>query len=469
MVSLIKWKREVPAVLFLAAVYFVAGKLGLALAFVHPSSTAVWAPSGIALAALLIFGYRVWPGVLLGAFLVNWATLGTPATSLAIATGNTLEGLLAAYLVTRFAGGQSAFDQASNTLKFDFFAGLCAPTVAAIVGVTTLCFFGYASWINFRPIWLTWWLGDGTGALLIAPLIILWASDWRFRWSRAQLLEMSVLVVGLIFTADVVFGGLFSSGSRAYPLEYLCIPFLLWAALRFGQREAIAVTIMLSGIAIWGTLHGDGPFLTASKNESLLLLQAFTAIISAMTMALAAITAQRRRVEAEVSNLAVTDALTGLANYRKLVDVLDAEVKRSNRTKRTFCVLLIDMDHLKAINDSHGHLAGSRALCRLAEVLRVYSRSIDTAARYGGDEFALVMPETSEREAHQVAERICARIADDREHPRISVSVGTAVYPRSGETIDSLLDAADRSMFEMKDFHHRAENDTKAASHVAGG
>lgn len=467
-VSLIEWKKEIPAVVLLAVAYYVAGKLGLTLAFVHPSSTAVWAPSGIALAAFLLFGYRVWPGVLLGAFFVNWTTLGTPLTSLAIAIGNTAEGLLAAYLVSRFGGGRKAFDTVSNTLKFDLFAGLAAPIVAATIGVATLCSFGFATWANFRPVWLTWWLGDGTGALLIAPLIILWTADLRLQWNKAQFLEISALLFALILTSEAIFGRLFVSGTHAYPLEYLCIPFLLWAALRFGQREAITVTIFLSGIAIWGTLHGTGPFVTPSKNDSLLLLQAFTAIISAMTMALAAISTQRRRMEVEVGNLAVTDPLTGLANYRRLVDVLDAEVKRSNRTNRTFSVLLIDMDHLKAINDRHGHLTGSRALCRLADVLRVYSRSIDTAARYGGDEFALVMPETSEREAQHVAARICARVVDDPEQPPISVSIGTAVYPKSGETIDRLLDAADRSMYEMKNFHHEAESGAKVTSRPAG-
>jgi diguanylate cyclase (GGDEF)-like protein len=452
-----EWKKEIPEIVFLALVYFLAGKLGLALAFIHPSSTAIWPASGIALAALLIFGDHVWPGVLIGAFFVNWTTLGTPASSLAIATGNTLEAAVGAYLIRRFANGRNAFDQVWDTLNFDLLAGLGAPVIAASAGVVTLCLFGYASWAQFRPIWLTWWLGDGTGALLFAPLVILWSADFRFHWKKAQFLEIASLFVGLIFTAEIVFCGLFISGARAYPLEYLCIPFLLWAALRFGQREAIAATILLSGIATWGTLHGRGPFITPDRNDSLLLLQAFMAIVSAMTIALAAISAQRRRMEAEILNLVVTDPLTGLANYRKLVDVLDAEVKRSNRTGRTFSVLLIDMDQLKQINDRFGHLAGSRALCRLADILRVYCRSIDTAARFGGDEFALVMPETSEREAQQVAARICARADEDPERPPISVSIGTAVYPRSGETIDLLLEAADRAMYEMKNFHREAE------------
>ncbi|HEY6464417.1 MAG TPA: MASE1 domain-containing protein [Candidatus Acidoferrales bacterium] len=457
MVSLKEWKKEIPEIAFLALVYFLAGKLGLALAFVHPSSSAIWPASGIALAALLIFGDHVWPGVLIGAFFVNWTTLGTPASSLAIAIGNTLEAVMGAYLVRRFANSRNAFDHVWDTLKFDLFAGLGAPAIAATVGVVTLCMFGFASWAQVRPILLTWWLGDGTGALLVAPLILLWSVDFRFRWNKAQFLEIASLFVCLIFTAEIVFCGLFTSSPKAYPLEYLCIPFLLWAALRFGQREAIAATILLSGIATWGTLHGHGPFLAPDRNDSLLLLQAFMAIVSAMTIALAAISAQRRHMETEILNLAVTDSLTGLANYRKLVDVLDAEVKRSNRTGRTFSVLLIDMDQLKRINDRFGHLAGSRALCRLGDILRVYCRSIDTAARFGGDEFALVMPETSEREAQQVAARICARADQDPEQPSISVSIGTAVYPRSGETVDLLLEAADRAMYEMKHFHHEME------------
>ena len=453
---MIHYRKTLPAVALLAIAYFISGKLGLALAFLHPSSTAIWPPSGIALAAFLILGYRVWPGVLLGAFFVNLTTKGTALTSVAIAVGNTLEGLLAAYLVSKFAAGRKAFDSAFSSFKFALFAGAISPIAAATIGVATLSVAGFANWAEFRPIWLTWWLGDGSGAMLIAPLVILWTPDWRLHWNKKRLLEVSALIVGLILFAEIVFCGLFISGTKGYPLEYLCIPFLLWAALRFGQREASAATVALASIAVWGTLHGFGPFAAADKNSSLLQLQAFTAIISAMTLALAAMTAERRRMEAEVNSLAVTDALTGLANYRRLVDVLDAEVKRSNRTGRTFSVLLIDMDHLKKINDSLGHLAGSRALCRLSDILRIYCRGIDTAARYGGDEFALVMPETGEREAQQVAARICERVADDGEEPRISVSIGTAVYPRSGETIDLLLGAADRAMYEMKTGHREA-------------
>lgn len=448
-------KQPIGIICILAVLYFFAGKLGLSMAFVHPSSTAVWPPTGIALAAFLILGYRVWPGVFIGAFLVNITTAGTVVTSLGVATGNTLESLVAAFLVLRFANGRNAFDRAGDTFRF---AGLAmvGATIAATIGVVSLSLGGYASWTHFRAIWATWWLGDGVGAVLVAPLLMLWISEHRVRFHWREGCELLALAVGLTVTAQIVFGDWLVFGARNYPLEYLCIPFLLWAAIRFGQREAVTATAWLSGMAIWGTLHGGGPFAIESRNGSLLLLEAFIGIVSVMTLALAAMSAERRRVEEQVHNLAVTDPLTGLANYRMLVDTLDAEIRRFSRTERPFSVLLLDMDGLKAMNDTYGHLTGSRALCRLADILRVHCRSMDTAARYGGDEFAIVIPEADVDDAKRVVRRIQERVSRDAEHPPFTVSIGAAVYPADGGTRDALLAAADNALYEMKRFHHKA-------------
>jgi diguanylate cyclase (GGDEF)-like protein/PAS domain S-box-containing protein len=161
------------------------------------------------------------------------------------------------------------------------------------------------------------------------------------------------------------------------------------------------------------------------------------------------ITAQRAS-EDHLRHLAATDALTGLANYRRLSEILDSEIKRSERTARAFAVLLFDLNGMKRINDSHGHLAGNRALCRLAAIFRSSCRSIDTAARYGGDEFAIVLPESGPLEASAVGRRICERLSGDCEEPPLSVSVGIAVYPEDGGSIDALLQAADGALYEMK-------------------
>ena len=152
----------------------------------------------------------------------------------------------------------------------------------------------------------------------------------------------------------------------------------------------------------------------------------------------------------QVRQLAVTDPLTGLSNYRTLINVMESEIQRSRRTGRPFAILLLDLDGLKGINDRHGHLIGSRAICRLANVLRVHSRAMDTAARYGGDEFAVVLPEAGAEAAASVSQRICERLAKDGEVPHVTVSVGAAVFPRDGETIDALFNAADRALYGMK-------------------
>src|SRR2546430_12723448 len=167
--------RLVPwGLLVLGGVYVVVGKIGASLAVAHSSATPMWLPTGIALAATLLLGYRVWPALLLGAFLVNVTTVGSVWTSLGIAGGSTLEGLLGAFLVQRFANGRRVFDRARDILAFAALAGLGSTAVSATVGVASLSLGGYASWERFGAIWLTWWLGDAAGARVAAPGLILW-------------------------------------------------------------------------------------------------------------------------------------------------------------------------------------------------------------------------------------------------------------------------------------------------------
>jgi diguanylate cyclase (GGDEF)-like protein len=445
-----RYLKDAAILAALTVVYFLGGKLGLRLASIHASATAVWPCTGIALAAFLILGYRVWPAILAGAFLVNLTTAGSVTTSMGIAVGNTLEGVVGCYLVSRFAGGQKAFERVQNVFRFTLFAGIISSAVSATVGVTTLAMAGFAAWPKYLAIWGTWWLGDGVGAVVVAPLLILWWQNPRLVWTRRQVVELAFLFSGLFLTGQIVFGGLFYAPLKNYPFEYLCIPFLIWAAFRFGRRKAATATCLLAVIATWGTLRGFGPFARESQNTSLLLVGTFMGIVAVMSMALSAEITERRLAEEHVRELVVTDALTGLANYRGLVDALAVEIRRYGRTKKTFAAIMLDLDGLKKINDVHGHLVGSRAICRLAEVLRIHSREIDTAARYGGDEFVLVLPETNLNEGQQVAQRISERLRNDGEEPPLSVSTGAAIYPQDGSTVEELLGAADRALYKQK-------------------
>src|SRR5438034_7446922 len=285
-----------PVIGIVTIVYFIAGKLGLSLAFLHASASPVWPSAGIALAVLLLLGYRIWPAILVGAFLVNATTAGNVATSLAIAAGNTLEAVCGAWLVNRFAGGTTVFDRPQGVFKFAL-AAVVSTIISPAFGVTSLALAGFADWANYGAIWLTWWLGDTTCDLLIAPSIILWSIASNPRWSRREAVEVGILLLLLFVLSEVVFGGWLTISARNYPIAFICGPIVIWTAFRFTQREAATGIFIFSAIAIWGTLHGFGPFVGETENQSLLALQSWTAVLTITAMALAAGMAERRGAE----------------------------------------------------------------------------------------------------------------------------------------------------------------------------
>ena len=287
----------------LGAGYVLAGKLGLQMALFHPSATPVWPPTGISLAAFLLFGYWVWPGIFLGALVVNVTTVGSIASSLGIATGNTLEGVVGAFLVNHFANGRKLFGQQGDTLRFVLLAALLSTTVSATFGVTSLSLGGYADWDKYGAIWMTWWLGDAVGALIITPAIILWASEPAFNWSRSRLLEIGLSITLLCIVTWIVFQSSQATTGPHYPLAFLTLSILIWVAVRLGLRETVTAILLCAGIAIWGTLRGSGPFARINQHESLLLVQAFIAVIAVTGMVLAVGVAERRRAEQELDEL----------------------------------------------------------------------------------------------------------------------------------------------------------------------
>ncbi|HZE37132.1 MAG TPA: MASE1 domain-containing protein, partial [Candidatus Eisenbacteria bacterium] len=296
------------ALFLVAALYILAAKLGLKLAFVHASATAVWPPAGIALAALLLRGYRMWPAVFIGAFVANITTAGSIGTSLGIGAGNTLEAVAGTYLVTRFASGRHAFARGQDVIKFFVLAALVSTTVSATIGVGSLVVGGFAPSSNALPIWRTWWLGDAAGDALFAPLLILWAKSPRPRWGAARLIEAGLLLFSLVGVGQLVFGSVLLSGPRDYPIDFIAVPPLVWAAFRFGQRDTATASFVLASMALWGTLHGQGPFHRDDPNESLLLVQAFVGLNAALALAFAAVVAEKKRVD-EVRLALVPEAL----------------------------------------------------------------------------------------------------------------------------------------------------------------
>jgi signal transduction histidine kinase/CheY-like chemotaxis protein len=289
-----------PAIGALTLIYLIAGKLSLLLAFLHKSASPVWPPAGIALAALLILGYRVWPAIFVGAFVVNLTTAGNIFTSLGIATGNSLEALCGAWLVNSFAGGSRVFDRPQDVFKFAL-AVLISTAVSPTLGLSSLALGGFAQWSSYWPIWATWWLGDTSGDLVVAPLLLLWSVPVTQRkWNRQQVIEVSFLLLLLVALAETVFGGWFPISAHNYPISFICGPIIIWMAFRFTSRETATGIFIVSAIAIWGTLRGFGPFILRTENQSLLMLQAWTAALTITAMAIAAAIAERNRAQADI-------------------------------------------------------------------------------------------------------------------------------------------------------------------------
>lgn len=286
----------------IALAYFVFAKLGLALASINPSVSPIWFGTGLTFAAILICGARVWPAILIAAFAANVTTTGLFETSLVIAAGNTIEGLLGAYLIKRWANGRQSFESPGGVARFALLSFL--PTaLCATIGVTSLMIAGLLERVALAQVWLTWWLGDLAGALLITPVVVLWASVDIRSLSRRKLLESIVIFCVTCVIGLVAFSPLFEAAARRAPLGFLAMLPLLWSALRRGPRDTATCSLVLAGFAVWGTLAGSGPFERHSLNESFLLLLTFMIGVTVPSLALSADAAMRRRAEHELRTM----------------------------------------------------------------------------------------------------------------------------------------------------------------------
>ncbi|HYY80479.1 MAG TPA: MASE1 domain-containing protein, partial [Actinomycetes bacterium] len=296
----------------LAGLYFAAAKAAFAIAFVHTSIAPVWPPSGIALAAVLLFGWRAVPAVLLGAFLFNTTTPVPLSVSLSIGVGNTLEAVTAATLL-RLAGFRPAIDRVRDVLALAGLGALVATAVSASVGVGSLWLHGILADDQVRSAWLIWWLGDASGMLTVAPLLLIASTRaGRPRPRAGRLLEAAALATTL---ALVVEAGLTDRVAR----PFLVFPALVWAAVRFRQAGAAIASLFVSVVVVWQTLHGHGPFVEPSLTQNLLLIQISAGTVMATSLVLAALTVERelatRTLEERERQLAQAQTIAQLGSF----------------------------------------------------------------------------------------------------------------------------------------------------------
>jgi len=376
-----------------------------------------------------------------------------------------ISGLLAfifsALTLVRFQGTQ---DRISLILGSGFLLS------GAVLTASSALFFQFLPDAPQRLLWapIAWWVGRIILALLLLVALVVEHFIPRSRHPRREIAGALITVIGVTYLLAAVLRGLPPEVSRHpsafFPSPQQLIPGAIFLVSLFWYRQRLTVEDSpfdrTMYAAIWLNTAAQ---LSAAQSARLMdapFVFAQSLTVLSYTVALGGALLDNAKLFERVRHMAVSDPLTGLANYRRLLDVLENETERTDRTGRPFAVLLLDLDGLKMINDSYGHLVGSRAICRVADILRIHSRAIDTAARYGGDEFALVLPESQEDEAHRVAGRIREVLANDDEPPRISASIGISVYRGGGERIEKLLSEADQDLY--------AEKAKRAKRHAAG-
>ncbi len=359
--------------------------------------------------------------------------------------------VFAAVTLVRFQGTQ---DRISLILGAGFLLS------GAVLTATSVLFFQFLPDASLRLLWapVAWWLGRMVLALLLVVALLVERFLPRSRHPRREIASALLTVIVLTYVLAAALRGLPPEVSRHpgafFPNPEQLLPGAIFLMSLIWYRRRLSVEDSAFDRTIYAaTWLNVAAQLSAAQSARLLdapFVFAQALMVLGYTVALGGALLDNARLFEQVHHLAVSDPLTGLANYRRLLDVLENETERTDRSGRPFSVLLLDLDGLKIINDSYGHLVGSRAICRLADILRIHCRAVDTAARYGGDEFALVLPESEEDEAHRVANRIREVMANDDEPPRLSASIGISIYRGDGQRIEKLLSEADQNLYAEK-------------------
>lgn len=279
----------------LFAIYFGTAKFGLSLNAVSRFATLVWFPSGLAVAALLLFGYHLWPGILMGAFLVNLFNGAPLFVALGIGIGNTLEALVGTYLLKRNQFSYTV-DHLRDVLVLVLLAVPLSALISATFGASSLLLGKVIAFSSYYPTWSAWWIGDMISILILTPFLLTWNTWPRGKVSAKCMAEMGILTLFVLAVGLIVFLGLLHPDQRSYSLTYLVFPPLIWAALRFGPRGVLLAILALSTFAIVGTIQGLSPFSTSGPGDGLVLLQSFMGIIAITSLILAAVMAERKEL-----------------------------------------------------------------------------------------------------------------------------------------------------------------------------
>jgi diguanylate cyclase (GGDEF)-like protein len=465
-------------VLLVGFAYYAGAWLGVAQTVTPEGIAILWPPNAVLLSAFLLFPYRQWP--LMGvAALIAECVADAPVfplwAAVAFGTINLFETAFAAWLIRKASGGEFNFDRLKRGAYFLFYGPLLASSLAALFGAAVYVLLGRSD-TSYLSLWRLWWFGDALGLLLLTPLIVVlwrWLDNGVSRPDWLKLLEICIvwLLLGWVGLNSLPPDG---PGSLSFHLTpIVLLPFSAWAAVRFGVRGAALTVVIIAVMAIGFMVRGVHPYTGVAPQFAVWLTQEYLAVVAVLSVGLAIllheIKAQsdeleqrvRERTEAleaanaRLSELASTDYLTGIANRRHFYQIAQRELERLTGAGRTASLIMFDVDHFKQINDRFGHEAGDKVLHRVVQAAQEAVRPMDLFGRFGGEEFLILLPDTSQEFALEAAERVRKKIeAMHSEHDghRIYVTVSLGVAPWNGAVnLDELIRRADHALYQAKE------------------
>ena len=445
----------------IALVYVITARLGQTFAIEPGNVTPVWLPSGIMFALVILRGIHLWPAIFLGAMFGNswaYADFSTLASAFATVTsasanglGDTLCVVGSVLLLKHFIDTKTLFMRIRSFGYFILFAVVLGPLVSALFGVTALFLNGFLDSGYYLMTLSTWWIGDGVGVLLIAPAILIFAYHNTEPELKARQVELIIFSAVVLLTTWFLFNPDFLSPPIPNTI-YLMVPILIWSVFRFGLRVTFICSLYLAAISIIATSQNLGPFLESSEYLSIVSLQMYIVIVTTSIFMAGSLIAEREQLVMQLRTRASRDPLTGMHNRQYFTEQLEREINRQKRYNTPLCLIMFDIDNFKSINDNYGHAVGDQVLQQVSALISKELREMDTLARWGGEEFLIMMPETHSEGGCIFAERIRALVETTSfvGNETITISVGVVERDRDVDR-DKLIKALDDAMYSSKE------------------
>ena len=447
-------------IILVAGLYFVTAKIGQIFAIPPGNITPIWLPSGLMVAIIIVHGYRLWPGIFLGAFIGNvWAYL-LPFSSehllkacisgMTNGIGDVLATTGSIYIFRRRFPVGNPFENSASFKQFAVWCALAGSLLSAICGVTSLTLTGFLSWDSYLTALLTWWTGDSVGVLLVASLCL----SFYFAENEPELKKKIHELIAYAFIFSGLCAALLHHADWPAVIPspiFFTLPVLLWSVLHFGFRITFTSIFIIAALAVQNTSEQIGPFSGKPQLFALIELQLFLTLLVTSVIAVGIVVADRNRLLHNLQSICNHDLLTGVYSRYYFTRLIEAEAERSARYKSNWCLIMIDIDHFKLINDDFGHTVGDQVLQRVTHLISLELREVDSLGRWGGEEFLILMPNTTLSGGFQFAERCRHKIEQHQFNLNrpVTISLGV-IQPEMGVSVQDILHAVDKTMYQSK-------------------